>query len=305
MATILVVCKTQFGSFINPWIKPIVDQYLKFEPWDPTKSYPKNTLFCIDCVEDTSQAEVDQFTDQGFRVMIDNLWEADMGPLHNAFRLCCPRWFWYNESLWYQYRNYDKYRPQKNHQRLALMPMNKKKLHRTDFLQSLGTLTDKMIWSYVQQGRQLPNDGDMEHPGTQRFFNPKWYDETYLSVAVESVVTPVLQYTPVFITEKTFKPMAFRHPFMVYGNTGTLNLLKSMGFVTFDNLWDESYDSISDTDQRKTCIIELLKNIETTDYDTETLQRLQHNHAHFFNRELVIDRIKKEILEPIVEYAET
>ena len=99
--------------------------------------------------------------------------------------------------------------------------------------------------------------------------------------------------------------MAFRHPFMVYGNTGTLNLLKSMGFVTFDNLWDESYDSISDTDQRKTCSIELLKNIETTDYDTETLQRLQHNHAHFFNRELVIDRIKKEILEPIVEYAET
>lgn len=304
MTTIPVVCKTQFGSFINPWIKPIVDQYLKFELWDPDRSYPKNTLFCIDCVEDPSQAEVDQFTDQGFRVMIDNLWEHNMGPLHNVFRLSCAQWFWYNESLWYQYLDYDKYQPQKNHQRLALMPMNKQKLHRTDFLKSLGTLTDKMIWSYVQQGRQLPGDGDMGHPATQRFFNPKWYDETYLSISVESVVKPY-PYTPVFITEKTFKPFAFRHPFMVYGNTGTLKLLHGMGFVTFDNLWDESYDNIGKPDKRKNHIIELLKNVEVKNYDTETLQRLQHNHAHFFNRALVIDRTKKEILEPIVEYAET
>ena len=304
MSTIPVVYKTESWSLMNNWIKPIADQYLTFEPWDPTKSYPKNTLFCIDCVEDPSQAEVDRFTDQGFRVMIDNLWEADMGPLHNVFRLCSTQWFWYNESLWYQYLDYDKYQPQKNHQYLALMPMNKKKLHRTDFLKSLGALTDKMIWSYVQQGRQLPSDGDMNHPAVQRLLNPEWYDQTYLSMAVESVVNP-MPHTPVFVTEKTFKPIAFRHPFMVYGNTGTLKSLHDQGFVTFDNLWDESYDTISDTNTRKNHIIELLKNVEVANYDAETQKRLQHNHAHFFNRELVIDRIKKEILEPIVEYAET
>jgi hypothetical protein len=177
-------------------------------------------------------------------------------------------------------------------------------LHRTDFLKSLGSLTDKMIWSYVQQGRQLPGDEDMNHPAAQRFFNAEWYDQTYLSIVVESVVNP-MPHTPIFITEKTFKPLAFRHPFMVYGNAGTLKSLHDMGFVTFNNLWDESYDNINDTDTRKNHIIELLKNVEAKNYDAETLQRLDHNHAHFFDRDLVIDRIKKEILEPIVEYAET
>jgi hypothetical protein len=144
--------------------------------------------------------------------------------------------------------------------------------------------------------------GETDHPMHSCWLS--LFDESAESLAylvTETVATGRRHH----LTEKTFKPICMQMPFVLVSTAGSLQYLRSYGFKTFNGLWDESYDNISDTNTRKNHIIELLKNIETTDYDTETLQRLQHNHAHFFNRELVIDRIKKEILEPIVEYAQT
>jgi hypothetical protein len=107
------------------------------------------------------------------------------------------------------------------------------------------------------------------------------------------------------ISEKTFKPIAFQHPLMVYGNSGTLKTLRQWGFETFDNLWDESYDLLTNSQQRRNAIVKLLHEVEIKDYDIETQQRLAHNHAHFFDTELVKQRIREEILEPLLNYAET
>jgi hypothetical protein len=35
------------------------------------------------------------------------------------------------------------------------------------------------------------------------------------------------------------------------------------------------------------------------------MQKLQHNHARFFDRALIEQRIKKEIIEPLLAYAES
>jgi hypothetical protein len=160
------------------------------------------------------------------------------------------------------------------------------------------------MWSYVGTGRQLPNDGDMTDWNTQRRFDPEWYDQTYCSMVVETVVCPLSKYTPIFITEKTMKPLAFQHPLIIYGNRGVLRTLKSWGFETFDNLWDESYDEIVDVDQRRDAVIKILSEIIIKDHDAETLRRLQHNRDHFYNREFVINQILKQIVEPILHYAE-
>lgn len=49
-----------------------------------------------------------------------------------------------------------------------------------------------------------------------------------------------------FITEKTMRPLAVGHPFMILGQCGILEKLKALGFKTeFDGL-DGSYDSIED-----------------------------------------------------------
>lgn len=304
MKRIQIVHSGPVSSFNSDWLSGIFNQYLDFTPWDPTVVYSPGTLFYINCLQATTET-VTEIQNRGFKPIIDNLWEVDPGPIAGTKRICCPAWFWYNESMWYQHLGYNQYRPRRSVEYQALMPMNLVKPHRTDFVKAVEHLLDNMMWSYVGTGRQLPNDGDMTDWNTQRRFNAEWYDQTYLSMVVETLVRRGSKHTPIFITEKTMKPLAFEHPLIVYGNRGTLRQLRSWGFATFDNLWDESYDETVNQEQRCADIVKLLETIKIQSHDPETLRRLEHNRNHFYNREIVIDRVVKEIIEPIIEYAET
>ena len=44
------------------------------------------------------------------------------------------------------------------------------------------------------------------------------------------------------LTEKIFKPMMLEKPFVVNGTKGYLKELKRLGFKTFSDVIDESYD---------------------------------------------------------------
>lgn len=301
MPKILIVHRNPICSFNAEWLRPIVDQYIEFEPWDAEKTYAPGTLFYTNCLDPLR--DVVKLINQGFRIVIDNLWEINPGSVPGTHRMVCDRWFWYNESRWYQHLGYDQYRPQRNYQYRALMPMNRRRPHRDEFVKEIDL--NNMLWSYVAAGTQLPWDQDMTNWNTQRYMNPEWYDRCYASAVVESVVRPASKYTPVFITEKTTKPLAFWHPFIVYGNRGTLRTLRTWGFETYNNLWDESYDEIVDVAARRSAVASLINNIEITAHDTETLRRLEHNHDLFFDTEKVRTGFITEILEPIVEYAET
>lgn len=304
---IKIIHKNPVSSFDADWLRPIFDQYFAFEYWDKEKTYPKNTLFYLNRSDFCDSMGFDQaraLQEQGFRIIVDNLWEVVAGPVPGALIVSCNRWFWYNESLWYQHLGLDQYQPQRAVQKLALMPMNRSKPHRTDFLRRIHPLLDRMTWSAVESlGRQLPGDKDMSNWDTQRYMNPEWYDTAYLSMVVETIVRPGSRYTPCFITEKTMKPVAFQHPFVVYGNRGTLRELRSWGFETFNHLWDESYDEIVDHDARRDAVISLLNSIEIQSHSAETLEKLQHNRNHFFDQHTVTQGIQKEIVEPILEFA--
>jgi hypothetical protein len=301
-----VVHKNPICSFNANWLAPIIDQYLRFDPWDSEKTYARGTVFYLNLADFCDQAGYDfcaELVDRGFKVIIDNLWEADPGPVPNTHRITCDRWFWYNESLWYQYLGYDQYRAVPNYQYRALMPVNRRRPHRDDFVQRVNL--NNMLWSYVEAGRQLPGDGDMTDWNTQRYMNPEWYNQSYMSMVVETFVRPASKYTPTFITEKTFKPVAFQHPFVVYGNRGTLRTLRSWGFETFDNLWDESYDELVNHHARRDAIVDILNHIDPCEHSTETQRRLEHNRGLFFDTALVKQQFIAQVLEPIVEYAET
>lgn len=47
-----------------------------------------------------------------------------------------------------------------------------------------------------------------------------------------------------FPTEKTVRPLTAGKPIMVYGPRGFLGRLRDLGFKTWDDLWDESYDEL-------------------------------------------------------------
>tara|TARA_B110000858_G_scaffold195815_2_gene253110 strand:+ start:86 stop:697 length:612 start_codon:yes stop_codon:yes gene_type:complete len=64
-----------------------------------------------------------------------------------------------------------------------------------------------------------------------------------------------------FISEKTFKAIASRSPFIIFGNKGSLKRLKEWGYKTFDDFWDESYDELSSW-ERFDKILECLHDIK-------------------------------------------
>lgn len=95
------------------------------------------------------------------------------------------------------------------------------------------------------------------------------------------------------LTEKIFKPIVAKQPFILAGCADNLAYLKDYGFKTFDRWWDESYDSIQDPIERLNAITKLLKDICSKDLDqlTAMLQEmesvLEYNYNHFYSNEFL------------------
>ena len=64
-----------------------------------------------------------------------------------------------------------------------------------------------------------------------------------------------------FVSEKTFKAIGLRSPFIIFGNRGSLKVLKELGYKTFSDFWDESYDDLP-TWERYNAIIKLMHDID-------------------------------------------
>jgi hypothetical protein len=70
------------------------------------------------------------------------------------------------------------------------------------------------------------------------------------------VTETVFYYDKLHLTEKIFKPIVMKQPFMLLAAPGNLAYLKSYGFKTFDGIIDESYDTIEDNDQRTEAVVQ-------------------------------------------------
>jgi hypothetical protein len=65
-----------------------------------------------------------------------------------------------------------------------------------------------------------------------------------------------------FISEKSFKPIAGMHPFIIFGNKRSLHYLRELGYKTFHPYIDESYDEL-ECWERLDAIIDALKKIKS------------------------------------------
>lgn len=291
-----------YGNIHSQLELPLYLKYFKVEQYDPATTYnPRTTLYYTNMGITTTVH--DWFVQQGFRVVYDNLHEPGINfKCNHGYVLHNQNYFWYHDSLLSINSNYHMYQPNKTYKKLALMPMNLAKVHRTRLLEKTMAYLDDFYWSYVAHGRQLPNDVSWDE-SAQRYFNPEWYDDTYFSMVVETRISRRVD-EQLQLTEKTFKPIAFQHPFLVWGEPESLSRLKTLGFETFDNLFDESYDSIVNHQQRLDAIVKNVANFNKVPYDSITLEKIQHNHARFFDRALVEQRIQEEIVQPLYAYAE-
>lgn len=122
------------------------------------------------------------------------------------------------------------------------------------------------------------------------------YESTHIEVVLETLFDD----TRLHLTEKTLRPIACGQPFIICAASGTLSYLKYYGFKTFDEIWDESYDQISDPVLRLEAVVELMKQITAWDFQTKSKKFVmanaiaEHNKKHFFSKEF-FDRINSEL----------
>jgi len=96
--------------------------------------------------------------------------------------------------------------------------------------------------------------------------------QDYYNTSLISVVTETNYFNGIFNTEKIFRPIANRHPFIMVGPAYTLQRLKVLGYKTFSEFWDEEYDNIEDPAQRLIKIAELCSEINS--FSPEAKRRL-------------------------------
>ena len=93
----------------------------------------------------------------------------------------------------------------------------------------------------------------------------KYPDELNLDIILNSWVSVVSEASfgenTCFISEKTFKPIACKHPFIIAGNKLSLHYLKEMGYKTFSPYIDETYDTL-ECWERMPAIIQEIKKIQ-------------------------------------------
>ena len=147
------------------------------------------------------------------------------------------------------------------------------------------------IYSDIEEvfaAQQLPIDfpNETDHP-----MHSCWLSlfgesaESLLYLVTETVATG----QRLHLTEKTFKPICLRMPFIIVGTKGSLAYLRSYGFRTFNEIWDESYDNEPNDIQRIEKISWTLRALDAV--SIEEKQRLfiqaqevcEHNYNHFYN----------------------
>lgn len=81
-----------------------------------------------------------------------------------------------------------------------------------------------------------------------------YYENTYFSIVTETLAwsTGSGEGNTLgrALSEKTFKPILFKHPFMLIAVPGSLQLLRDLGYRTFSECIDESYDNETDDSKR-------------------------------------------------------
>jgi len=123
----------------------------------------------------------------------------------------------------------------------------------------------------------------------------KPYEHTVASIVSETNDND----NDVFITEKLWKVILMKHLFVVHGNYQYLKKIQHMGFKTFANILDESYDNERNRYKKIDKIIDTIKQIKkynSEDLYNKTLSIREHNFKHFYNKNALSKVINDEIL---------
>lgn len=155
----------------------------------------------------------------------------------------------------------------------------------------------------LQNPIRLPKEYELPWCSPEAY--PRWgldqdlfekpYNETGYSLISETNDTN----DEIFITEKLWKAIITQHIFVVHGNYRYLKKLREIGFKTFDNFFDESYDEQLDKNKRIEHIVAVCEKLRDQDWHQlyeQTKEVRDHNARVFFDRSALSKEVNKTIL---------
>lgn len=137
----------------------------------------------------------------------------------------------------------------------------------------------------------------------------KYYKNTYFSIVTETCyMTEFPDWAPTaflyngnsapnFITEKVFKPIGHKHPFIFVGMPYSLEVIKSLGYKTFDGIIDESYDKETDDSLRLLKIANEVERLckltgqDVLNFKERCKEIVEYNFDVFINKKNYIKRL--------------
>jgi hypothetical protein len=140
---------------------------------------------------------------------------------------------------------------------------------------------DQSIWSH-RSGKSAtgfgPGDDWVDpfiHPDFRFYaYYPSHYYNTDVSIVSE---TTQMEFFP---TEKIYKSLMLGHPFILYSGKDALAKLRELGFKTFGNVIDESYDTAEYPLARADALIKTITSCPANVIE-QTVAERQHNRAQF------------------------
>lgn len=130
------------------------------------------------------------------------------------------------------------------------------------------------------------------------YLNPEPYIDTYFSLVTETV----FDYAYSFRTEKIWKPVAMGHPWIAVANQGYYRDMHNLGFKTFGNLIDESFDQIPGSQQRIERIATVVEDLckqDLTQFLAAAQETCKYNQQHYAEMRV---HVRKEFPERFFQF---
>jgi hypothetical protein len=113
---------------------------------------------------------------------------------------------------------------------------------------------------FIAAGPFLVDQLDARAHNTYNQNMTELYADSYFNIVLETMID-IDESGGQFVTEKTFKPIFNNQFFVVVSSADHLRHLRDLGYQTFNRCIDESYDSITNNQDRFEAVLDLTKSL--------------------------------------------
>ena len=308
--------------------------YLDIEPFESGCIYPTDTVFMYD-IYLSDFSDIATHLERGHRVIVNYANEhyvhnsrsellslsqrvgkqicwiiSGVQPAEAKFEIVStPYWYWMadQENFTHGDLHNTEYYPNGSADFLCTMSLSRQE--RDKLYTELKQHPRPGLLSYRDMNVFIPDD--VIDANWQRRVNRSWLQQTYYTIVAESYVKDYDYRTGIaiternneFMSEKTLKPLASQHPFLLVSTRGNLQHVRDLGFETFPELFDESYDLHFTWQQRMAAVLEQVQKFDPRAIENPRVrEKLKYNQHRLFDRSLTDYFFKTTVAEPVIKW---